>query len=64
MKIVKKVITKEDGRALTYYHFRDSATDSQVEAFNSVCAPETPLNNKDQVTEAKRESRSQGDANV
>ncbi len=36
MYIEKKQIQKEDGRKLTYYHFPETATDSETDAFKSV----------------------------
>lgn len=39
MRMDKKRILKEDGRYLLYYHFPDSATPEQTEAFEAVPAP-------------------------
>ena len=36
MNIEKKTIQKEDGRTLHYYHFPQTATESQTEAFRAV----------------------------
>ena len=36
MRIIKKTTTKEDGRSLIYYHFPESATASQKQAFDDV----------------------------
>ena len=35
MNYEKKQITKEDGRTLVYYHFPESASPAQAEAFRS-----------------------------
>jgi hypothetical protein len=36
LRILKKSIVKEDGRALIYYHFPQSCSASQKEAFENV----------------------------
>lgn len=38
LRFQKKATTKEDGRSLIYYHFPDTATDSQTQAFNKAPA--------------------------
>ncbi len=64
MKIVKKIITKEDGRELTYYHFLDSASESQQRAFESVDATEIALNSREVSSANTRTIHTLGDANV
>ena len=41
MRFLKKTITKEDGRTLHYYHFPESASESQKLAFDAV--PTEPI---------------------
>lgn len=36
MQIIKKQITKDDGRLLIYYHFPKSATEEQKAAFEGI----------------------------
>jgi hypothetical protein len=36
MRMQKKVIRKEDGRLLVYYHFPDSATEEETATFDSI----------------------------
>ena len=60
LKIEKKVLVKEDGRKLTFYHFPASATASQTEAFQTVDAPAISVG----ASQATPDDDSEGEANV
>ncbi len=36
MHVIKKSITKDDGRALYYYHFPATATEEETKVFNDI----------------------------
>ena len=42
MRIEKKKILKEDGRTLIFYHFADTASETQQKAFQSVQETKSP----------------------
>ncbi len=47
MRIDKKIVTKDDGRYLLYYHFPRSASATQTKAFESLNVPTEPVASSD-----------------
>ncbi len=43
MRLEKKLILKEDGRYLVFYHSAESASEEQSKAFAEVAAEATPM---------------------